>query len=329
MPTNSVPPPPGVYVPAVVFFDKNEELDIPAIQAHVLRLAKVSRSSHPRIRPTLIAPTDAQGGVAGILVQGSNGEAQHLSHDERKEAIRVTRKTLDENGFEQVVIIAGTGGQSTRETKKLCADAAEAGAAFCLVLTPGVWPPLMTKDKILRFHREVADASPIPTMVYNFPVVTAGLNLDSDIIGALALHPNIVGTKLSCGNVGKLHRLTSSVPASKFATFPGVSDVFLQSLVSGSAGLIGALPNVAPKAHVEVYRLYKAGKIQEAEKIQALLGHADWELGSLGSIGGIKAVVSKHFGYGNINVRGPLAPAEVEGASIGKLEELIAYEKTL
>lgn len=62
-------------------------------------------------------------------------------------------------------------------------------------------------------------------MVYNFPVVTAGLNLDSDIIGELAQHPNIVGTKLSCGTIGKLHRLTSTVPASKFATFPGVSDV--------------------------------------------------------------------------------------------------------
>ncbi|GBE88310.1 Probable 4-hydroxy-2-oxoglutarate aldolase [Sparassis crispa] len=307
--TNSVPPPSGVYVPAVLFFDENEELDIPPIKSHVLRLA--------------------QGGVTGILVQGSNGEAQHLSHDERKETIRVTRQTLDENGFSQVVIIAGTGGQSTRETKKLCKDAAEAGAAFCLVLTPGLWPPQMTPERILQFHREVADASPIPTMVYNFPVVTAGLNLDSDIIGALAQHPNIVGTKLSCGMIGKLQRLTSSVPASKFATFPGVSDVFLPGLVCGSAGLIGALPNIAPKAHTELYRLYKAGKLEEAQKIQALLSNADWELGKLGSIGGIKAMVAKHFGYGNTLVRGPLASADVQNTSIGKLEELIAFEKSL
>jgi len=309
MAPNSTPPPSGVYVPAVLYFDENEDFDVPAIQAHVLRLAK--------------------GGVTGILVQGSNGEAQHLSHDERKEAIRITRKTLDDNDFQQVVIIAGTGAQSTRETKKLCKDAAEAGAAFCLVLTPSVWPTQMTPANILKFHRDVADASPIPTMVYNFPVVTAGLNLDSDIIGQLAQHPNIVGTKLSCGTVGKLHRLTSTVPITKFATFPGVSDVFLQGLVSGSAGLIGALPNVAPKAHMEVYRLYKAGKIQEAEKIQALLGHADWELGKLGSIGGIKAVVSKHFGYGGTVVRGPLSAAVVTPTSTTKLEELIAFEKSL
>lgn len=89
-------------------------------------------------------------------MQGSNGEAQHLSHDERKEAISLTRKTLDENGFQNVVIIAGCGAQSARETKELCVDAKDAGAAFVLVLTPSVWPGDMTKDNIIRYHREVS-----------------------------------------------------------------------------------------------------------------------------------------------------------------------------
>ncbi|KAI0783607.1 dihydrodipicolinate synthetase [Abortiporus biennis] len=311
MASKSTPPPNGVYVPAVLFLTENEDLDVPSIKAHVLRLA--------------------QGGVTGILVQGSNGEAQHLSHDERKQAITLTRQTLDENGFKDVVVVAGTGGQSTRETKKLCADAAEAGAAYALVLTPGVWPPQMNKPNILRFHREVADASPIPTMIYNFPTVTAGLDLDSDTITSLASHPNIVGTKLSCGNIGKLTRLTSSLSPSEFATFPGKSDVFLQGLVSNSAGIIGALPNVAPKAHVKLYNLWKEGKLDEAAKLQSLLSHADWQLGRLGSIGGIKAIVSKHWGYGDPHVRGPLAPVDIEqtSAAIDKLEELIALEKSL
>ena len=96
-----------------------------------------------------------KGGVTGILVQGSNGEAQHLSHDERKLAISTTRRVLDENGFTETVIVAGTGAQSTRETKKLCVDAKEAGAAYVLVLTPSTWPPQMSKANIIRFHREV------------------------------------------------------------------------------------------------------------------------------------------------------------------------------
>lgn len=78
------------------------------------------------------------------------------SHDERIQAISLTRTTLDENGFKHVLVIAGTGAQSTRETKKLCADAKDAGASHALVLTPSTWPSLMTVDNILRFHREVS-----------------------------------------------------------------------------------------------------------------------------------------------------------------------------
>jgi 4-hydroxy-2-oxoglutarate aldolase len=93
--------------------------------------------------------------VRGILVQGSNGEAQHLSRAERKRAIAFTRETLDAHGFEHVLIIAGTGAQSARETKELNVDARDAGARFALVLTPSTWAPKMTRDAIVRFHTEV------------------------------------------------------------------------------------------------------------------------------------------------------------------------------
>lgn len=303
-------PPSGIYVPAVLFFKTNEDFDVPAIKSHVLRLA--------------------QGGVTGIVVQGSNGEAQHLSHDERKEAISLTRKTLDENGFQNVVIIAGCGAQSARETKELCVDAKDAGAAFVLVLTPSVWPGDMTNDNIIRYHREVADYSPLPYMVYNFPTVTAGIDLDSDIILTLSEHPNIVGTKLSCGNVGKLHRITSVKPPSEFCTLAGVSEVLLQGLLSGSAGAIAALPNLVPKLHMKMYALYQAGKIDEAMKIQAQLGQGDWATRKAGGVGAMKALISKHFGYGEIHVRRPLmSVAQLSGTSVDKLEELIASEKML
>ncbi|KAF9234129.1 hypothetical protein BU15DRAFT_79381 [Melanogaster broomeanus] len=308
----SHPPPPGIYVPAVLFFNENEDFDVPAIKAHVLRLAK--------------------GGVTGIVVQGSNGEAQHLSHDERKEAITITRQTLDENGFNNVVIIAGCGAQSVRESKKLCTDAKEAGAGYVLVLTPSVWPAQMTRDTILAFHREVATHSPLPYLVYNFPTVTAGLNLESDIILELSDHSNIVGTKLSCGNIGKLHRLTSAKPSSQFATLAGVSEVLLQGLLSGSAGAIAALPNIVPKLHMKLYELYQAGKIDEAMKLQGLLGQGDFATKKLGGIGAIKALASKHFGYGQLYVRGPLQAAtaqQLSGPYFDKLEELIAMEKSL
>ncbi|KAF9485244.1 aldolase [Pholiota conissans] len=309
----SLPPPPGYYVPAVLFFDENEELDFPAIEAHVLRLAK--------------------GGVTGILVQGSNGEAQHLSPEERKSTIAFTRKTLNENGFNNVLVIAGTGAQSTRETKKLCADAKEAGASYTLVLTPSTWPPQMTIDNIIRFHREVADASPIPTMIYNFPTVTAGLDLDSDVISTLAEHPNIVGVKLSCGNIGKLQRITSRIPSSEFAVYAGRSDTFLPGLNAGSAGTIAALVNLLPKLHGRLYQLFQEENYKEAALLQSKLGHGDWATSKVGGIGGIKAVISQNFGYGQTGVRGPLKAVDVSSLAQNKyyqtLLELIELEKSL
>src|SRR6266481_2949557 len=111
---------------------------------------------------------------------------------------------------------------------------------------------------------KVADASPIPTMIYNFPRVTAGIDLDSSIITELATHPNIVGVKLSCGNIGKLHRITTATKLSEFAVFPGRSDVFAQGLLSGSAGGIVALANIAPKVHTRLFKLWTEGNQDEA-----------------------------------------------------------------
>jgi Dihydrodipicolinate synthetase family len=101
--------------------------------------------------------------------------------------------------------------------------------------------PVPSRCKFLSFsyssHDEfevdfgkVADASPIPVMLYNFPRITAGIDLDSDMILTLAQHPNIVSVKLTCANMGKLHRITSTIPSSEFAVFGGKSDILLQGL---------------------------------------------------------------------------------------------------
>jgi len=172
---------------------------------------------------------------------------------------------------------------------------------------------------------QVADESPIPTMVYNFPIVTAGQNLTSDIIGELAQHPNIVGTKLSCGDIGKLTRLATVYrPGSEqskahgdFATFPGKSDVFLPGLLMDSYGIIGALVNLAPKLHARVFQLYQSGEMKDAIVIQKVLSQADAAISSAGGIGGLKLAIAEHFGYGNGNVRGPLAKGNVNKIAEG------------
>lgn len=112
-------PPRGVYAPVVAFFNEDETLDFSALKQHVTRLAN--------------------GGVAGLVIQGSNGEAPHLSHTERRQVISTAKETLKSTGRYDAIVIAGCGAQSTRETILFCTEAAESGASFALVLSPSYW----------------------------------------------------------------------------------------------------------------------------------------------------------------------------------------------
>ena len=189
-------------------------------------------------------------------------------------------------------------------------------------------------------------------MIYNFPTVTAGIDIDSDTLSILAAHPNIVGTKLSCCNIGKLYRLTSTFPSSsetqkEFIVFPGASDVMIPALLVGGAGVIGASVNAFPKVHRRLYDLWKEveedkeknhnrekeqEKMKEVYRLQTLISHGDWAVKKIGGVGGLKAVISKEFGYGQGRVRGPLRPAEQEKVDVllqTKFAELIELEKSL
>ncbi|KAL0957064.1 hypothetical protein HGRIS_003163 [Hohenbuehelia grisea] len=268
-----------------------------------------------------------------MFVNGSNGEAQHLFHEERKAVLQFVRKTLDENGFGQVVVIAGTGTQSTRETMKLNVDAAEAGASYALIFPPSTWRSRMDNEAIIRFYREVADASPIPIMIYNNPGITAGINPDSDTFITLGRHPNIVGTKLGCEDLGKLTRIVNTLPQSKFAAFVAASDALLPAIMVKGAGGNTSLLNVAPKAHRRMWDLYDKGSVPEAREIHRLLSHADWIKNKYGGPAFLKAVVAKEFGYGSTVIRGPLkavsADPDLQADEVKHLQQLISLEKSL
>jgi 4-hydroxy-2-oxoglutarate aldolase len=169
-------------------------------------------------------------------------------------------------------------------------------------------------------------------MVYNFPKVTAGIDLDSYTIAALGAHPNIVGTKLSCGHLGKLTRLVTSLPQESFAAFIGRSDSFLPALAVGGSGGIMALANVVPRAHRALWDAWHAGRIDEARNIQRMLAHGDAIASKYGGIGFIKALIAQNFGYGGPTVRGPLMAGSVDklsSADSALLEEILIFEASL
>lgn len=128
-------PPLGVYTPLVTFFHDDESIDIPSTKAHIQRMA--------------------EGGVTGLVLQGSNGEAPHVTHDERTTIIRTARTHLDELGFTHVKLIVGCGAPSVRETLAYMTEAKEAGANFALVLPPAYWTAAMTPAVVEGFFSAV------------------------------------------------------------------------------------------------------------------------------------------------------------------------------
>ncbi|KAL2219015.1 dihydrodipicolinate synthetase family protein [Thermoascus aurantiacus ATCC 26904] len=300
---------PGVYVPTTAFFTgPDEEVDLPTVEQHAAFLAGA--------------------GVAGLVVQGSTGEAVHLDRDERKRITAATRRALDAAGFASMPIIVGAGAQSTRETIQLCRDAAEAGGDYVIVLPPCYYHPLVGRDALLDHFRAAADASPLPLLIYNYPGAASGVDLTSDDIIALSQHPNIVGVKLTCANTGKLARIAAAAKPG-FVTLGGSADFTLQTLIAGGQGVIAGLANLAPRACVHVVELYNAGNVAEAQRAQAVVARADW-VAIKGGFVAVKSALDAFYGYGGLPRRPCVAPsAEAVAALKEGFREVMELERSL
>jgi 4-hydroxy-2-oxoglutarate aldolase len=307
-PARTLPLPDGVYVPILAFFKADDELDLEATQRHAIYLA--------------------ESGAAGLVVHGSNGEAVHLSREERSLVIQSTRSALDEADHHLMPLIAGCGAQSTREVMQLCRDAANAGANFAIVLPPGYYGGLLDTSKIVRHFYEVADASPIPVLIYNYPGAVSGLDLSSDTILEIAKHHNIAGVKLTCGNTGKLARIVDAAKPGFFVA-GGSADFILQGLVVGGHGTIAGTANLTPRACVRICELFQAGDLQEARRLQAIVARADWIAIQTG-FAGVKAALQMFNGYGGVPRKPCTLPDDGAMEMIRKgLAEVMTLEQSL
>jgi dihydrodipicolinate synthase/N-acetylneuraminate lyase len=140
--------------------------------------------------------------VAGIVVLGSTGEAILLSDLERRDVLQTARETAAPNK----VLIAGTGVESADGTLQLTEYAAKLGYDVAMVRTPHYYKQQMKPANILAFYRFVADRSPLPVIIYNFPQAT-GYDIPAEVVIELADHPNLIGIKESSGDVEKVRRM--------------------------------------------------------------------------------------------------------------------------
>ncbi len=184
--------------------------------------------------------------IAGIVVLGSTGEAILLSDQERRDVLKTAMGAAAPNK----VMIAGTGIESASETLRLTEYAATLGYDIAMVRTPHYYKNQMKPANTLAFYRFVADRSPLPIIIYNFPQAT-GYDMPAEVVIELADHPNLIGIKESCGDVEKVRNMverTRHVKRSALVTetFDAVTPRMLKSAASKNDG--GELVSVAALA---------------------------------------------------------------------------------
>jgi len=244
-------------------------------------------------------------GLAGYVAMGSTGESVLLSRAEA-EAVLVTVK---ENAARNKKLIAGTGAESTAETIERTKRAAELGYDSALVKTPYYYKPAYKPENYITHYQRVADASPIPVLLYSVPQFT-GVALEPPEVAKLAEHPNIIGMKESSGNVQRVAEIIASVPRD-FQVLVGSAATIYPSIVLGARGCILALGSALPEKCVELYSLIRQGQLEKARELQEIILRASKLVVSECGIAGVKYVMDQR-GYRGGVPRLPLLPLKDE-----------------
>jgi 4-hydroxy-2-oxoglutarate aldolase len=241
--------------------------------------------------------------LAGYVALGSTGESVLLSSAEM-EGVLVTVK---ENAARDKKLIAGCGAESTAETIVRTKRAADLGYQIALVKTPYYYKPFYKSEAQLAHFKRVADASPIPVMLYSVPIFT-GVALEPSDVAALSEHPNIIGIKDSSGNIQALSEMIAITPPA-FQILVGSASTVFPALTIGARGAILALACALPEKCAALYKLHRAGQIERAREMQTLLVRASKGMVSEMGIAGVKFVMDQR-GYRGGVPRLPLLPLE-------------------
>ena len=235
---------------------------------------------------------------AGIVALGSTGEAILLSDQERRDVLKSTRDAAAPNK----VLIAGTGSESAIETLRLTEYAAELGYDIAMVRTPHYYKKQMTGASILAFYRTVADRSPLPVIIYNFPQAT-GYDIPAELVIELAGHPNLIGIKESSGDVEKVRKMVEGTrhvqrSVTVTETFEAVTPRMLAAAAAGSSGdggelvQVGVLAGSGSSGKPSSAAVTVVGKMKTRQKeagFQVLVGaaqklHPSLDVGAVGAI---------------------------------------------
>jgi 4-hydroxy-2-oxoglutarate aldolase len=285
----------GLYPPITTAFADDERLDLGHLEANLARWAA--------------EPLD------GVVMPGSNSEAAFLSDEERDAVWRCCADTLRGTGKK---LIAGTGAETTAETIRLTQGA--------LVLPPYFYKSSLTHDALVAHYRAVAEASPIPLLLYNVPAFT-GVTLAPATILACLEHPRVVGVKDSSASVVPMAQVLAARPDA--VVLAGTGSALLPFLSIGGSGGILALANVAARPLRQVMEAFAAGDLATARRVQLSLVELNAAITARHGVAGLKYAMDCAGYYGG-PTRRPLLPLGAAArAEIDRLIEALGLRVAL
>jgi 4-hydroxy-2-oxoglutarate aldolase len=278
----------GVFTPIVTPFRQDDTIDEAGLRANVARWMHTP--------------------LTGLVVLGSNGEAPQLDDEEADRVVSIVREAVPRGR----PLIAGTGRESTKATIAAARRAASVGVDAVLVRTPSFFKSQMTTDVFVRHYTAVADASPVPVLLYNVSMFT-GVNLAPDAVERLSAHPNIAGMKESGSDIGQISEYVQSAlrrePEGKsFVVLAGSATTLFHALCAGCDGAILALAALLPNETVRMWTFVRDGRLDEARALQQRLMPLARSVGGAYGVPGLKAALDL-LGFAGGPPRPPLRPA--------------------
>lgn len=205
--------------------------------------------------------------VGGVVMGGSTGEAVFLDEDERRLLLQTARGVVPGDRL----LVAGTGAESTRATHRLCRMAADCGVDAVLVQPPAFYGAAMTSEALATHYRSVADASPVPIILYQVPLRFSTLDLPTGLVVELSHHENVVGIKDSRGDLTLVGDLVEAC-ADGFQVLVGNGAILYAALEIGAVGGILGVANLAPAASAGIVKSFRGGRAAQAGRLQERVG---------------------------------------------------------
>lgn len=247
-----------------------------------------------------------QSPISGILIGGTTGEGVLLDDPEIVSLLEAAADVMPSGAL----LIAGTGSESTRRTIRLSREAAAAGADVALVSPPAFFRGAMTPEALARHYRTVADASPIPVVLYQVPLRMSTLDLPTGLVAELSRHGNIAGIKDSRGKLALVGELVEQCQEG-FHVLVGNGALLYAALETGAVGGVVAVGLLATAAATSIPAAYRAGRKADAGRMQERIAPLHQQIVSEMGISGVKAALDLLGLHGGVP-RPPLSPASAE-----------------